>query len=398
MFDRILGKKLFVLVFWPAALLSACEQSSEPKTDNVEVTEEKVETPKRVTRSTAETGPVSEVSDETVFQIDRESGTGIDGANSNYTNNVEFLLEDEEYSPEILDGRGVKSGYHWATVMIRTRRGAWPASTCSGVLIAKNVIISAAHCFDDATARRGSRVFVGNNQHVRNWERMPITRILWIKESKVHPDPNIDIALFRLNRNVVDKVKPTPLATDADIQAAKALRAVGYGYDDKDQLNRKNEADIAIASNFCEGQTKAGVPISNYFDCIAGKELVGGVVAPRDEYETSDCIDESRDLSFWEPGTEISGLCADTCNGDSGGPAFVVSADIASDREKYKNAFELPETYKLAAVTSRAVDTDHVPGWLTDSGNMCGNGGIYALISGDTRSWINDTIEEWAVD
>ncbi|WP_439621128.1 trypsin-like serine protease [Hyphomonas sp.] len=337
-----------------------------------------------------------------VFAQTAYSGTspaGIDKADDTYSQNLAFLEGDTvDTQSEILIGAQVMAPFMRSTVMIRPQIGA-PDNTCSGALIAPNVVVSAAHCYDLGVARRGSRVFVGDNKFVKKWEKIAAPRSLWVKEAKKYSDPSIDLLLLRLDRNVPDIVKPVQLATPEDLSAARAMRAVGFGYTEDGSLNEKVEADIAIASTNCAAQTTAGSSHSDYFGCLAGKELVGGVVRPKSELEIMQiCKARSDDPSLWTEDKSLDKLCADTCNGDSGGPAFVPPASHSTNVQDYQSTFKSPENFRIVAVTSRAVDTELVPAWMTREGRMCGNGGIYTLIQGKELEWVKNVVAEWQLD
>jgi endonuclease G len=96
----------------------------------------------------------------------------------------------------------------------------------------------------------------------------------------------------------------------------------------------KRQVDVPIASNDCRGSS-AGHDDHTAYGCDIGLEIVAG-----------------RPL-----------LAQDSCNGDSGGPFYVL------DKKKWV----------LAGVTSRATDS---------AMHNCGDGGIYVRVD-RYRSWID---------
>jgi len=191
----------------------------------------------------------------------------------------------------------------------------------SGTLIAKNLILTAAHCHDPGS---DYTVFLGYDATV------PTAKfIIPGKNFYVHPQfsstglPKNDVALLYLGDNVLN-ITPRRLASPGDISNAKSATIVGFGYSD-------------VHASIGEGVRRIGY-------------------AP-----TADAASHGAD-----PATEIvvgkQLLNIDTCFGDSGGPVYVGDNSDPSDQ-------------CLAGSTSRAVPP--IKGISNQQQTPCGNGGIY---------------------
>lgn len=120
------------------------------------------------------------------------------------------------------------------------------------------------------------------------------------------------------------KTKPRPIATEADLKAAKKTMLVGFGNN-----------DLASSRGFGI-KRKVEVPITHV------------------RRKASDSLDDAEEELGFESDLEFvaAGGGFDSCNGDSGGPAYIGTLDKRV----------------VAGVTSRATDT---------ADNPCGDGGIY---------------------
>lgn len=181
---------------------------------------------------------------------------------------------------------------------------------CTGTLVAPNVVISAGHCVAGGCA---DRVFLGSDV-----TRPDNGRVVPVRKAVSHPDykppnPTHDIAVLILAESV--DVTPRVIADIPSLRSAFAVRLTGYGNTDvfsSGGYGRRRMVDVPLASD------------DPAFGADAETEFVAG--APF--------------------------LDRDSCNGDSGGPAYV----------------QVGDSWRLAGATSRATASSFRP---------CGDGGIY---------------------
>jgi hypothetical protein len=207
--------------------------------------------------------------------------------------------------------------------------GASGSFCCTGTLIGPNVVLTAGHCGDGGCA---SRVYVGIDANHPDPKK-----IYKVKKAIIHEQFNAmtlanDLTLLILDRNV-EGVTPRKIADTKDVEAAFFIRLVGFGLTEMGIFGEQNKVDVPIGSASCDGQDGL-----DKYGCHKGKEMVAG------------------------------GQGKDSCNGDSGGPAYIMK-----DNEWY-----------LAGATSRAT---------RNSVQSCGDGGIYVRVD-QYLDWIKDTAKK----
>ncbi|HMB07579.1 MAG TPA: trypsin-like serine protease, partial [Isosphaeraceae bacterium] len=209
---------------------------------------------------------------------------------------------------------------------------------CTGVVVAPTVVLTAAHCGANIT-----RVMAGGNQVRPNLDAD--ARQMAVRAVRVHPnyrgqpfhENDITVLILASPANV----PPTPLATAEQLQAATEVELVGFGYNDPNRplgFGTKRRVTAPLG------------PIR-----LAPDDDLGGLPS----------------LFGFHPEYEFvaarKGLGRDTCNGDSGGPAYIRDAG---------------GRFVVAGLTSRATREATV---------NCGDGGIY--VRPDMfRSWINEVL------
>jgi secreted trypsin-like serine protease len=198
---------------------------------------------------------------------------------------------------------------------------------CTGTLVGKNVVVSAGHCFPCVgNGATNAVVFTGADTST--------TGTRYTGTAYQHPEygqhGSHDLTVIVLDQTV-SGVTPRPIAKTDQIDKATFVRAVGFGNSDfasTSGFGVKRMVDVPMASVCCKTSEE-----STNFGCDMDKEMVCGFV----------------------------GLGPDSCNGDSGGPVYVLVGSDARD----------DSAWQVAGATSRATASATRP---------CGDGGIYTRL------------------
>lgn len=187
---------------------------------------------------------------------------------------------------------------------------------CTGTLVASNVVVTAGHC---ARGDCAARVFIGTDVNDPSSGREIAVQDAIVHDRYDAENPHYDLAALVLAEDVTD-VTPRAIASQQVVESSRTIRLVGFGNTDIHSMGgygEKRVVDVPMAS------------ANTAFGAEASIEFVAG--APF--------------------------LDRDSCNGDSGGPAY------AYDRST--------EKWFVAGATSRATASSIRP---------CGDGGVYTRI------------------
>ena len=228
--------------------------------------------------------------------------------------NLTIVGPSEELLPDPLEGeiQHIYGGsaptepYHRAVVALhqRSSSGVSASPFCSGTLITTNVVLTAAHCLDTAKGGGSFRTMRPSDLAIYVGDGVasdPNPSVYAVTETSINSLYNRrslanDIALVRLSVSVPSsEAEPVPALPSAlslnnsDIRVS--LNFAGFGYDEDRNFGVKLQTNVPLAG----------------FGCVVnGCGSLG---------------DPAVMFSYSQP-------TAGTCNGDSGGPAFIIRNGI----------------------------------------------------------------------
>jgi hypothetical protein len=211
-------------------------------------------------------------------------------------------------------------------------RGTGSSTICSGVVVAPRTILTAQHCLCDLGLQRGGDVIVGSS--VGNGDRHRIAGIRGYARRGCDKAAMVgqDLGLVFIEAPLAEYAEIVPMSA---LQARPVLWISGFGRTEQNTSGVKLRARVAVVSPSCTD------PRDRNWRCVPGSEAI---------------------LTDRERG-------ADSCFGDSGGPALLEVADGRFD---------------VVGIVSRGLP-----------GTGCGKGGIYSLITPQFVRWMIEAISKY---
>jgi secreted trypsin-like serine protease len=249
---------------------------------------------------------------------------------SDYLRNVRTMARDAangKLEPNVVGGNPTPSNEFRDCVAIMVG-----GERSSGVLIGRNVIATAAHCVHGKTDKTIKVLFGSSIQSPEATYVVASGNVHVYPKYDANQNELHDLAILILSSDVSDP-KPCPIAAPGVVDGSAYVRLAGFGiYDANTGKNGvKHDVSVAVTSPACAKSRE-----NTLYGCHKDQELVAGKPL----------------------------VGKDTCNGDSGGPAYV----------------SIDNRWFVGSTTSRP----------TKTAKQCGDGGIYVRIDREPyRSWIN---------
>ena len=172
------------------------------------------------------------------------------------------------------------------------------ASYCSGFLVGENVLVSAAHCFNDAGACKTTAVVFDYAYHSsdRDPTRVAESNVYFCEEVLEHIyeiGSGLDFAVVRLDRAVQGR-KPLPLSTKVEVNKGEAVTVIGHPLGLPSKMSQGNIRSVRGKGYFViNADLYTGNSGSPVFDSRTG--VVKGLVARgEDDFITRGSCDVSK--------------------------------------------------------------------------------------------------------
>lgn len=306
------------------------------------------------------------------------------------------MMGDSEVTNSISDDRSLN--IYRSTIVIQNWSvlGLFGRRLCTGVLIAPNLALTAAHCVEDGAAVQGASV--SNARDAPLQDESAVARVVDTITMRGSNRNGIDLALISLDKSF-NSDSVSKLGVSSKLGQYPSVRNVGYGWNEKGEIGHRRFGDVVVASWECDEGA------ANIFNCQQGLEIV----ASRYAKSAGRPFDQAR---LDEMQSKQAGVFTDSCEGDSGGPVFSPVQDVlglsqqtGKDPRNLYNAALLENSERwLVGITNEAISVQpgreptFIPVKL-DNGEVkkiaCGDGTRYVNVTvPKIRNWIVKTAKD----
>ena len=240
---------------------------------------------------------------------------------------------------------------------------------CSGTVIGKRVVLTAGHCANGEKVAKPNIVLIGPS--INDGVTREVSKIICHPQLNLGRHPFNDVALLILKDPVPENVTIRTVAKEEQLYQSFQVTVAGFGVSKADEssgFGLKRSTDVAIVTY--DGSQPNGKPP---FGCDLGLEFAASsleIFRPLTPAPTT------------RRGNKAPPLLNDTCEGDSGGPAYVREGD----------------GWVLAGATSRPIDNADAYVSPGEQAAECGDGGIYVRADRYWSEWIKPTIANEHLD
>uniref|UniRef100_A0A8C5MNM6 Complement factor B n=1 Tax=Leptobrachium leishanense TaxID=445787 RepID=A0A8C5MNM6_9ANUR len=234
----------------------------------------------------------------------------------------EKYLNRQDFTPQKLKETIIEK-FPWIAKIIITRRGI--QEICKGSIVAKNFILTAAHCFHFEENVDLINVDVGDKKglKVKDFYRHPLYKPEGKQDKHIRKSFDYDFALLELKEKLEFSATTRPICIPCTKSSSWALRKKG------EDIKCKEHEDILFKEELVKALFVAEEPNKN----MEQKDVTIKMGAARDN-----CLQDARKLKEFENVTDIRDMVTDqflcaggtkplvepvTCKGDSGGPLII---------------------------------------------------------------------------